>query len=73
MPQFAANNIEDLKTELESELNAPDAPRTLYYCTTANLPPAASFPFSQLFNTTLNITCVSNGVVWIRTDTGATV
>jgi len=71
--RFSATTIEDLKLELERALSAPDQPRPVYACTTANLPPAASFPNSVVFNSTLNMLVYSDGNSWFRADTGAVV
>lgn len=69
--RFTADNIDDLKTELERAFNAPDKPYPVYSCTTADMPPAADHPRSVLFNTTLNVLAYSDGTAWYRTDTAS--
>jgi hypothetical protein len=71
--RFSANSIDELKLELERALSAPDQPRPVYACTTANLPPPASFPNSVVYNSTLNMLVYSDGKSWYRADTGAAV
>lgn len=71
--RFSATTLDDLKLELERAFDAPDVPRPVYSCTTANMPPAADYTNCVLRNTTLNILAVSDGTNWIRQDTGATI
>jgi hypothetical protein len=71
--RFTARALEELVTELERALDAPGEPRPVYACPTAEMPPAASYPNGVLRNTTLNILAVSDGVNWIRQDTGAVI
>lgn len=54
-------------------LNAPGAPTPLFASASADLPPAAEHPRTLLFVTDLNILAHSDGVHWIRQDTGAVI
>lgn len=74
--RFAAMDIPGLKLEAERAfdgLNAPGEPTALFARPTAGMPPAADYPNRQLWNTTIKRICVSDGVHWLRTDTGAIV
>lgn len=51
---------------------APGAPTPLFACAAAQLPPAAAWPRTLLLVSDLNILAHSDGVHWIRQDTGAT-
>ena len=54
-------------------LQAPAAPTALFACAQAQLPPAAAWPSSLVLVTDLNILAHSDGVHWIRQDTGAVI
>ena len=56
-----------------SALQTPAAPTPLLAVTVAGLPPAAAWPASLLLVTDLNILAHSDGVHWIRQDTGAVI
>lgn len=74
--RFAADTIEGLRLELErafDDLENPAAPRAVFACTTAQMPPAASYPNCVLRNTTINQLAFSDGTNWRRADTGAVV
>jgi hypothetical protein len=71
--RFTARTLEELIRELEQALDAPGEPRPVYACATAQMPPAAAYPNGVLRNTTLNILAVSDGINWIRQDTGAAI
>lgn len=71
--RFTATTLDELKTELERAFDAPDQPRPVYACTTANMPPPGDYPNSVLFNTTLNVLAHSDGTAWFRADTAAAI
>jgi hypothetical protein len=54
-------------------LQAPAAPQPLFATTQAGLPPAAAYPSSLALVTDLNILAHSDGVHWVRQDTGAVI
>jgi hypothetical protein len=54
-------------------LQAPGAPTPLLAVTQAGLPPAAAWPSSLVLVSDLNILAHSDGVHWIRQDTGAVI
>jgi hypothetical protein len=54
-------------------LQAPGAPTPLFACAQAQLPPAAAWPASLVLVSDLNILAHSDGVHWIRQDTGAVI
>ncbi len=55
------------------ELQAPDAPRPVFATAQARLPPAAAYPNCVALVRDLNILAHSDGVHWIRQDTGAVI
>lgn len=55
------------------ELQAPDAPRPVFATAQAGLPPAAAYPNCVALVRDLNILAHSDGVHWIRQDTGAVI
>jgi len=54
-------------------LQAPGAPTPLFAASQAGLPPAAAYPRGLVLVTDLNILAHSDGVHWIRQDTGAVI
>ena len=54
-------------------LETPGAPTPLFAVAQAGLPPAAAHPASLVLVTDLNILAHSDGVHWIRQDTGAVI
>jgi hypothetical protein len=56
-----------------SALLAPGAPTPLFAAPQAGLPPAAEHPQTLALVSDLNILAHSDGVHWIRQDTGAVV
>lgn len=54
-------------------LQVPLSPTPIFACATADMPPAADWPDHVLRNETLNILAVSDGVNWLRQDTGAVI
>ena len=54
-------------------LIVPGGPTALFAVTQAGLPPAASYPQTLVLVTDLNILAHSNGINWIRQDTGAVI
>ncbi|MFN4178040.1 hypothetical protein [Phenylobacterium sp.] len=56
-----------------SALEAPGAPTPVFAVTQAGLPPAPAHPRSLVLVTDLNILAHSDGVHWIRQDTGAVI
>ena len=56
-----------------SALMAPGAPTPLFALAQAGLPPAADHPQTLVLVTDLNILAHSDGVHWIRQDTGAVI
>lgn len=68
--RFSAQTLDELKNELERAFTAPDQPRPVYSCSTAEMPPAENYPNSVVLNTTLNVLAFSNGQTWIRADNG---
>lgn len=62
--------LEQTEQRLAS-LENPASPAPVYACSKANLPAAARFINCVVRITDLNILGVSDGVSWIRQDTGA--
>jgi hypothetical protein len=56
-----------------SALQAPDRPQAVFALPQARLPPAAAYPNSVVLVADLNILAHSDGVHWIRQDTGAVI
>ena len=56
-----------------SALRAPGAPTPLFAVAQAGLPPAAAHPQTLALVSDLNILAHSDGVRWIRQDTGAVI
>jgi hypothetical protein len=56
-----------------SALMTPGAPTALFATPQAGLPPAAAWPNALVLVTDLNILAHSDGVHWIRQDTGAVI
>ena len=56
-----------------SALIAPGRPTPLWAVAQAGLPPAASHPQTLVLVTDLNTLAHSNGINWIRQDTGAVI
>jgi len=54
-------------------LQAPAAPTALFATPAAQLPPATAYPQTLALVTDLNILAHSDGVHWIRQDTGAAI
>ncbi|MGA0604944.1 hypothetical protein ACO2Q0_03005 [Phenylobacterium sp. VNQ135] len=54
-------------------LQAPGAPTALFATSQTGLPSAAAYPQSLVLVTDLNILAHSDGVHWIRQDTGAVI
>lgn len=54
-------------------LIAPGAPTPLFGAAQSGLPPAADHPQTLVLVTDLNILAHSDGVHWIRQDTGAVI
>lgn len=54
-------------------LIAPGEPQALFAVTQVRLPPAASYPNTLVLVSDLNILAHSDGVHWIRQDTGAVI
>lgn len=54
-------------------LTQPGAPTPLFAVAQAGLPPAAAYPQTLVLVTDLNILAHSDGVHWIRQDTGAVI
>lgn len=65
---FALSIVEAIRS-----LQTPRAPTALFACDTASMPPAAAWANHALSNTSLNVIAVSDGVNWIRQDTGAAI
>lgn len=59
--------------EALAELQAPGAPTPVFACVRARLPPAADWPWRLALVTDLNLLAHSDGVRWIRQDTGGPV
>lgn len=72
LPEDLGRYLADANAQLLGLL-APQAPTALYACATASLPPAASFTYCLAFVTDLSRLAASNGVNWLRTDTGAVI
>lgn len=56
-----------------SALQAPEGPQPVFALPQAELPPAAAYPNSVVLVADLNILAHSDGVHWIRQDTGAVI
>jgi len=54
-------------------LAVPQAPTALFACTATDLPPAGTWPQSLVLVKDLNILAHSDGVRWIRQDTGGAI
>jgi alpha-D-ribose 1-methylphosphonate 5-triphosphate synthase subunit PhnH len=54
-------------------LGEPGAPRPVFAAAQAKLPPAAAYPNCLALVSDLNILAHSDGVHWIRQDTGAVI
>ena len=54
-------------------LQAPDQPQAVFALTQAQLPPAQAWPNTVVLVRDLNILAHSDGVHWIRQDTGAVI
>lgn len=65
MRPFAMSVIEAIRA-----LQAPGSPMPLFASSAATLPPPADWPGCVLRVSDLNILAVSNGLAWIRQDTG---
>lgn len=75
LPSDAPAGLRPVLTGLLEEVRAwraPDAPTPIYACAQSALPPAASWPLTVLLVSDLNILAHSDGLHWIRQDTGAT-
>lgn len=55
------------------ELQTPGAPKPVFACAAAALPPAADYPQCVALVRDLNILAHSDGTHWIRQDSGAVV
>jgi hypothetical protein len=64
--------LQDLEDRL-GRLENPQSPVPAPPYATADMPPAEEYPNTLLLNTTLNILAASDGVDWIRQDTGAAI
>jgi hypothetical protein len=76
IPSSVPADLADYLREIEDRLwslEAPQQPSRVYACTTTNMPDPAAFVNCVLRNTTLNILACSDGVHWIRQDTGAVI
>jgi hypothetical protein len=56
-----------------AELQTPQEPKPVFAVTQARLPPAASYPLCVALVSDLNRLAHSDGVHWIREDTGAVI
>lgn len=66
--RLKAPNLDALKLELErafSDLNSPKQPKRVFACTTADLPPAADFPYCLVFDLTAGALKCSDGANWV--------
>jgi hypothetical protein len=55
------------------ELQAPGRPQAVFAVAQASLPPAGAYPNSLVLVADLDVLAISNGVHWIRQDTGAVI
>ncbi len=55
------------------DLAQPAEPKPVFAVAQAGLPPAATYPNTVLIVTDLNILAHSDGIHWIRQDTGAVI
>lgn len=65
---FVSPGLNALKLEIGGafdDLLTPTEPKRVYACTTANLPPAANWPYCVVFDTTANVLKTSNGASWV--------
>lgn len=75
LPPDAPASLRPVLNDLFAAVRAwrtPEAPTPLYACAQAALPPAANWPRTLLLVSDLNILAHSDGIHWIRQDTGAT-
>jgi hypothetical protein len=56
-----------------SALQTPAEPKPVYAVTQAGLPPAAAYPQCLTLVSDLNILAHSDGIHWIRQDTGGVI
>lgn len=54
-------------------LQQPEGPQPIFPLRQADLPPASAYPNSLVLVTDLGVLAHSNGLVWIREDTGAAI
>lgn len=72
VPPALAEYLRELEARV-AELEEPQSPRKVFACETAKMPSPADFYQCVLQNTTLNILAHSDGLHWIREDTGAVI
>jgi hypothetical protein len=66
MRPFAMSVVDAIRA-----LQTPRAPAPVFACARSQLPPAEDWPNGVAQITEIDILAVSNGVAWIRQDTGA--
>ncbi|OYU70767.1 MAG: hypothetical protein CFE28_12650 [Alphaproteobacteria bacterium PA2] len=59
--------------EAARQLAAPTSPTALFACAATDLPPPGAWPQGLLLVRDLNILAHSDGVRWIRSDTGGAI
>lgn len=72
VPEAVRAVLKSFQDAIEGLL-APGAPTSLFAVASSALPPAAEHPRSLVLVTDLNILAHSDGVHWIRQDTGAVI
>jgi hypothetical protein len=71
-PEALRAHLLAIKNALDA-LSQPGAPTPLFAVAQAALPPAAAHPRTLVLVSDLNILAHSDGVHWIRQDTGAVI
>lgn len=71
-PHDLAAYLEELEGRIAA-LESPGSPGKLFTCLEADLPAASSFYYCALLVSDLDVIAHSNGVDWIRSDTGAAI
>lgn len=72
VPEGLRPLLSDLIEAVRS-LQRPGAPSPVYACATGELPPAAAWPQTVVQVTDLATLVFSDGLNWIRQDTGAAI
>lgn len=72
VPEALRALLKSLRDAIEG-LQVPGEPKAVFAVVQAGLPPAASYPNCVALVSDLNILAHSDGIHWIRQDTGAVI